>query len=212
MHEINQLFSVQQKKYQSNVWKIIKDYPNVFQEYFFNQFKYSSNWIKAIQQYQITLAVWSCFCYIIGLGDRHCDNILIVQNSGIVLHIDFDCIFEKGKFLPVPEIMPFRLTKNLEQALGAFQSQGLFRYYMIELCKFFAKNQGNIMVALESFISDPLLQKTVQFDKDMGISRIKDNVSFSKFPCIEEGVERLIQQCKDPAGLREMYIGWMPHM
>ena len=40
---------------------------------------------------------------VIGLGDRHQDNIL-VQQDGSVSHIDFDCIFEKGTVLPVPEV------------------------------------------------------------------------------------------------------------
>ena len=42
----------------------------------------------------------------IGLGDRHNDNILI-QKNGAVSHIDFDCIFEKGSILPIPEVWPF---------------------------------------------------------------------------------------------------------
>lgn len=39
----------------------------------------------------------------IGLGDRHSDNILL-QRNGAVSHIDFDCIFEKGTVLPTPEV------------------------------------------------------------------------------------------------------------
>lgn len=39
----------------------------------------------------------------IGLGDRHQDNIL-VQCNGSVSHVDFDCIFEKGTILKVPEV------------------------------------------------------------------------------------------------------------
>jgi phosphatidylinositol kinase/protein kinase (PI-3 family) len=48
--------------------------------------------------------------YVIGLGDRHGDNILIHQHTGEITHVDFDCIFEKGAQLKVPEIVPFRLT------------------------------------------------------------------------------------------------------
>ena len=40
-------------------------------------------------------AVMSMVGYIMGLGDRHCENILIFKNTGAVLHIDFDCLFEK---------------------------------------------------------------------------------------------------------------------
>ena len=55
-------------------------------------------------------AIWSIMGYIVGLGDRHGDNILIHKGTGELTHVDFDCIFEKGKELKVPEIVPFRLT------------------------------------------------------------------------------------------------------
>jgi PI-3-kinase-related kinase SMG-1 len=35
-----------------------------------------------------------------------------------VIHIDYNVCFEKGKTLRVPERVPFRLTPNVETALG----------------------------------------------------------------------------------------------
>ena len=35
-----------------------------------------------------------------------------------VVHIDYNVCFEKGKSLRVPERVPFRMTQNLETALG----------------------------------------------------------------------------------------------
>lgn len=55
------------------------------------------------------------------MGDRHCDNILLNVDDGKAIHIDFDCIFEKGKFLPVPETIPFRMTKNTVAPMGVFK-------------------------------------------------------------------------------------------
>ena len=34
--------------------------------------------------------------YIIGLGDRHLDNLLVDLKSGEVIHIDYNVCFEKG--------------------------------------------------------------------------------------------------------------------
>lgn len=31
----------------------------------------------------------------IRLGDRHCENILLSEASGAVIHVDFSCMFEK---------------------------------------------------------------------------------------------------------------------
>ena len=56
--------------------------------------------------------------YVLGLGDRHLDNILVDFQRGEVVHIDYNICFEKGERLRVPERVPFRLTKILETALG----------------------------------------------------------------------------------------------
>lgn len=69
--------------------------------------------------------------YVIGLGDRHLDNILIELNSGEVVHIDYNVCFEKGKTLRVPERVPFRMTQNVEEALGVtgVEVSHVFNYY-----------------------------------------------------------------------------------
>lgn len=38
--------------------------------------------------------------------------------TGEILHIDYNVCFEKGKTLRVPEKVPFRMTSNLQEALG----------------------------------------------------------------------------------------------
>ena len=35
-----------------------------------------------------------------------------------VVHIDYNVCFEKGKLLRVPERVPFRMTQNMQNALG----------------------------------------------------------------------------------------------
>lgn len=34
------------------------------------------------------------------LGDRHCENILMDTNTGDVVHVDFNCLFEKVGLFP----------------------------------------------------------------------------------------------------------------
>ncbi|XP_061396634.1 serine/threonine-protein kinase Smg1 [Musca vetustissima] len=82
---------------------------------------YSSNavdWRKSVRRYTTSVAVMSIIGYVIGLGDRHLDNILIKLGTGEIVHIDYNVCFEKGKSLRVPEKVPFRLTQNLRAALG----------------------------------------------------------------------------------------------
>ena len=54
----------------------------------------------------------------LGLGDRHLDNILLDLASGQVVHIDFNLSFDKGALLRVPEVVPFRLTQLLQVLLS----------------------------------------------------------------------------------------------
>ena len=49
------------------------------------------------QLYARSTAVMSMVGYIIGLGDRHLDNVLIDMTTGEVVHIDYNVCFEKGK-------------------------------------------------------------------------------------------------------------------
>lgn len=77
----------------------------------------ASYW-QVVKKYSYSVAVMSIIGYIIGLGDRHLDNLLINLSSGEVVHIDYNVCFEKGKTLRVPEKVPFRLTPTLREALG----------------------------------------------------------------------------------------------
>lgn len=76
----------------------------------------------------ITFSISSHLCgTVISLGDRHCENILLDENSGATVHVDFNCLFEKGKTLETPERVPFRLTQNLVDGLGITGVEGTFR-------------------------------------------------------------------------------------
>ncbi|KPJ20434.1 Serine/threonine-protein kinase SMG1 [Papilio machaon] len=76
------------------------------------------HWWQTTRRYSYSLAVMSIIGYVIGLGDRHLDNVLVDLTSGEVVHIDYNVCFEKGKTLRVPEKVPFRMTPNLVAALG----------------------------------------------------------------------------------------------
>lgn len=70
----------------------------------------AAHWRQIVRNYSVSLAVMSVIGYVIGLGDRHLDNILVKLASGEIIHIDYNVCFEKGKTLRVPEKVPFRLV------------------------------------------------------------------------------------------------------
>lgn len=59
--------------------------------------------------------------YIIGLGDRHLDNVLIDMTTGEVVHIDYNVCFEKGQFQIEPIFVKYKNAFQLKK-LGTFTS------------------------------------------------------------------------------------------
>lgn len=65
-----------------------------------------------------SLAAISISGYILGIGDRHMENFLVDKKSGQMISIDFGHAFGSAtELLPVPEMMPFRLTRCLTGTL-----------------------------------------------------------------------------------------------
>ena len=56
----------------------------------------------------IHLYIFKCFFVVLGLGDRHGENILFDASNGDTVHVDLNCLFDKGKDLKIPEVVPFR--------------------------------------------------------------------------------------------------------
>ena len=75
------------------------------------------------QVYLLSFAVG----YVVGLGDRHVQNILIDTNTAQFIHIDLGVAFEQGKTLPTPETVPFRLTRDVVDGMGVAGVEGVFR-------------------------------------------------------------------------------------
>lgn len=114
----------------------------------------------------------------IGLGDRHLDNVLVDLKSGQVkrsiclkkislklsfvqiIHIDYNICFEKGKKLRVPEKVPYRLTQNLQNALGIAGIEGVFSLSSENVLKILRNGKEILLNLLESFIYDPLIDWT----------------------------------------------------
>lgn len=98
--------------------------------------------------------------HILGLGDRHLDNILMDFCSGDMVHIDYNVCFDKGQRLKIPEIVPFRLTQTIEAALGMTGIEGTFRSNCESVIGVLRKNKDILLMLLEVFVWDPLVEWT----------------------------------------------------
>lgn len=113
-----------------------------------------------LQRFSGSVAVMSMVGHILGLGDRHLDNILMDFNTGDILHIDYNVCFDKGLRLKIPEIVPFRLTQTIQAALGVTGIEGAFKSSCEQVLETLQKNKDLILMLLEVFVWDPLMEWT----------------------------------------------------
>ncbi|KAK2185679.1 hypothetical protein NP493_226g01000 [Ridgeia piscesae] len=99
----------------------------VFRHFFMERFPEPGDWYEKRLAYTRSVATNSIVGYIVGLGDRHVQNILIDCKTAELVHIDLGVAFEQGKILPTPETVPFRLTRDIVDGMGVAGVNGVFR-------------------------------------------------------------------------------------
>ncbi|KAF8897901.1 hypothetical protein BD779DRAFT_1608382 [Infundibulicybe gibba] len=218
--------------------KILPLFPPVFHEWFLETFPEPTVWLSSRLAYGRTAAVMSMVGFILGLGDRHTENILLDTISGDAVHVDFNCLFEKGKTLETPERVPFRLTQNMIDGLGVTGTEGVFRTACEVTLDLLRDNKDSLMSVLDAFIHDPLVEwedEKRKLERDTARrNQVKASVDLrmlaknalnpiekklkgiyttsrerhEKEISTSNLVQMLIQQATDLANLGKMYPGW----
>ncbi|KAK1055360.1 Serine/threonine-protein kinase tel1 [Friedmanniomyces endolithicus] len=141
--------------------KICDQMPPVLRHFFFERFDDPDEWFEKRTSYTRTTAAISILGHVLGLGDRHCQNILLDEKTGEAVHIDLGVAFEAGKVLPLPEKVPFRLSRDIVDAMGITKTEGVFR----RCCEFtmdaLREDKDSIMTLLNVLRYDPLYNWTV---------------------------------------------------
>ena len=71
--------------------EMLQKFPPVFHKWFLDTWKDPSKWFAARKAFAHTSAVWSMVGHIVGLGDRHAENVLLDATTG-------DCVI-RGFFV-----------------------------------------------------------------------------------------------------------------
>lgn len=128
----------------------------VFHNFFYENYKNPGQLFERRLAYTTSVAVSSMVGYILGIGDRHVNNILIDLNTAEVIHIDFGIAFEQGRVLPHPELVPFRLTRDIVAPMGVCGINGVFRKTCEKTMKILRKNEKTLTTILEVLLYDPM--------------------------------------------------------
>lgn len=220
---------------------VLGRFPAVLPLWFIQQFPNPSAWFAARLKYTRSCAVMSMVGTMLGLGDRHGENVNLEEGNGGIFHVDFNCLFDKGLTFAKPERVPFRLTHNMVAAMGIYGYEGPFRKSSELTLSILRQQEETLMTILEAFIYDPTLdlQKEkrsssssrrgdaaaaaaagggrVRLQPQSVVDSIKRKVRGllpnESIPLSVEGqVEELIKQAVNPRNLTAMYIGWCPFL
>ncbi|KAH8732219.1 hypothetical protein GQ44DRAFT_602205 [Phaeosphaeriaceae sp. PMI808] len=203
--------------------KILGKFPSVLYEWFIETFPEPEAWFAARLRYTRSCAVMSIVGHVLGLGDRHGENVLLEQGNGGTFHVDFNCLFDKGLTFQKPELVPFRLTHNMVDAMGPQGVEGPFRKAAELTYSLLRQHEDTLITILETFVHDPTadflggrkrkkiagMPDTPQEVLDMVHTKVNGFFKGESVPLSVEGyVDALIAMAKDPVNLAAMYIGW----
>lgn len=210
---------------------LIPRHPPQLAEWYKERFSTAHNWYLARSSFVRTTAVISMAGYILGLGDRHGENILFDQSNGDTVHVDFNCLFNKGECFEVPELVPFRLTHNMVHAMGPLGVEGAYRQCSQITLRVLREQLATLMSVLRPFVYDPLVSWNRVMSKSDGRQERTDTQAITNVKRIEERlrgcvkqngvvgtmalscegvVNHCIAEATDVDKLAAMYMGWGP--
>ncbi|XP_026671548.1 serine/threonine-protein kinase ATR-like isoform X2 [Ceratina calcarata] len=209
---------------------LLPRHPSVLGDWFRLTFPDAYGWYEARTAYIRTTAVMSMVGYILGLGDRHGENILFDSKCGDCVHVDFNCLFNRGELFEWPERVPFRLTHNMVDAMGPLKIEGPFRRACEITMRVLRQQSSTLLSVLTPFVYDPLVtwnknnigesgektnEKAVEHIKNIeqrlkGLIRYHgkklENIALNL--SVEGQTNHLILEATNVDNLCQMYFGW----
>lgn len=153
---------------------VCQNFHPVMRFFFMEHFLDPDDWFYKRLNYSRSTAAVSVLGHVLGLGDRHGHNILLDTSTGEAVHIDLGVAFEAGRVLPIPEVVPFRLTRDLVDGMGISGVEGVFRRCCNFTLEALRREQESIMTILDVLRYDPLYSWSVS---PLRVARMQENAN-----------------------------------
>jgi DNA-dependent protein kinase catalytic subunit len=103
-----------------------------------------------------SLAAMNIANWLLGIGDRHTQNLLINNKNGRLVGIDFNlCFGAATRDLYIPELIPFRLTPQFVNVMDPLGVSGAIKKCMFHALRCFRASKDLLMACMEVFVKDP---------------------------------------------------------
>jgi DNA-dependent protein kinase catalytic subunit len=150
------------------------------------------DFISIRDEFASSLAVFNACSYILGIGDRHLDNFLMDHATGRVIGIDFGVSFGAGaSVLPVPELIPFRFTRQMESVLLPYDSANLVIQDMQAVFEALRDKKQVVESVMNVFLHEPLLdwqQSTTIHQSEMLFKEASSSLSEEVTQVVDDDV------------------------
>ncbi|XP_063114601.1 DNA-dependent protein kinase catalytic subunit isoform X3 [Cavia porcellus] len=94
--------------------------------------------------------------WLLGIGDRHLSNFMVSMETGGVIGIDFGHAFGSAtQFLQIPELMPFRLTRQFINLMLPMKETGLMYSIMVHALRAFRSDADLLTNTMDVFVREP---------------------------------------------------------
>jgi len=133
--------------------RVLKEYSSI-RVYFSQNCHEHGGEAAVLDRFIKSSAGYAVATYVLGIGDRHLDNIMI-RPSGCLLHVDFGFAFGRD---PKSLATPVRVSKEMVVAMGGRESEG-FRSFRSHCCEAYKvlRTGAPLLLSVLGLMSDALI-------------------------------------------------------
>lgn len=143
---------------------------------------------EVIDTYIKSCAGYCVITYLLGVGDRHLDNLLLTK-KGNLFHIDFGYILGRD---PKPLPPPMKLSKEMVDAMGGINSEHYHEFRKQCYTAFLhLRRHANVMLNLFSLMTDASIPD-IALEPDKAVKKVENNLKLNLTD--EEAVQHLQNQ------------------